>query len=269
MKKSKWIVGIVLCGIIALAPLGMTGDDDSGLVLRLTFTDAFGVVAPDSSGLGNDGQLMGQAYFQSDPVMGAAAYLYGPSGQINVPYSPSLEPPIGTVQVWVNVANRQDASIVLKTTDLMVNRQSPGGRAVYDIHMDSRGKVIGCIADDGRFSMWTCVSSKAMVVIPGTWQLFSLRWDGSTVALFVNGTLQAADTYTPIANIGLSYHGTSPLYIGVLAYWGSEYGEFIGQVSDLELYNRALAESEISAAYAARKGAITPSKPGKSGASGH
>ncbi len=68
MKNSNWILAF----LIAL-PLTTLAADNTGLVLRLSLNDPYALVAIDSSGLANDGQLAGQVYLQPDPLMGGAA----------------------------------------------------------------------------------------------------------------------------------------------------------------------------------------------------
>jgi hypothetical protein len=82
------------------------------------------------------------------------------------------------------------------------------------------------------------------------------------MAIFVDGTLQDANSYDPVPGIGLSYHGTSSLYLGSASTWSPEWPgdkEFIGQLDDFRFYAHARSDVEIFTDYIT--GGHKPAKP--------
>jgi hypothetical protein len=99
----------------------------SGLAGRWIFDDGSGITANDSSGLGNNGTLVGSAYFvTNDPDRGSVLNVNGVSGEVDFPYTPDLEPAVGTISVWVKPTVAQTADVVRVNTDLLVRCNMPG-----------------------------------------------------------------------------------------------------------------------------------------------
>jgi hypothetical protein len=248
---SKSILRIAF--ISALLMGSALGQSTNGLVLSYPLANSTGVLVSDESPLANNGTLMGAAYLDTDPVVGVAANFYGPTGLIATPFSSSLEPRTGTLRISIKVNEYQNASFISHFTDLMVNHSIKGTFAAYDLHMDGNGRFIGCIADDGNVTMFRCVSTPPKTVQLNKWQQVALRWDGRMVALFVDGKLQDARSYSAIPALGLSYHGSYPLYVAMKVAWGRaqagstfpEYAEFIGEAANIQLYSRPLTDAEL------------------------
>ena len=57
--------------------------------------------------------------------------------------------------------------------------------------------------------IWTFAYSPPNLLTPGAWHHLALRWDGNTVAIFVDGILRGETPYDPVPDTGLSYHGES------------------------------------------------------------
>jgi hypothetical protein len=80
------------------------------------------------------------------------------------------------------------------------------------------------------------------VYIPASqWTLLTGTWDGNTVKLYVNGSLQNSNSF-PLSSLST----TNPIYIGnspLIAY------PFSGWVDDARLYSRALSSTEIQDLY--------------------
>src|SRR5713226_7394301 len=134
-KKALLVVG----GVILLTALGVTlaaqATVTSGIVGWWLFNDGSGITALDSSGQGNNGTLQGSAFFTTDPQRGDVLNVYGPSGEVDVPFSTSLEPAIGTVMVWVQPTLAQTADIVWHTTDLLVRSNVSGTYYAYGLRV--------------------------------------------------------------------------------------------------------------------------------------
>jgi len=247
--RSK-VTTVLASGLAILVGAGLLYAATLPAVGWWKFDEPNGVVANDASGFNHNGTLYGSAAFVQDADMGNVLQIYGPSGEVSVPHDASFEPETGTVEIWVKTNGVQNADIVRKTTDFLMNRKESGTFYAYGIRIRRDGSVEAIITDDDLASNQSFVSvrTKASAVKQNQWIHLALRWDGTTAALFVNGKLATASTYTPIPNIGLSYHGTSDLKVGSL--WGDL--EFNGSLSDLRIYNSALSEADINSHYSAK-----------------
>ena len=78
----------------------------------------------------------------------------------------------------------------------------------------------------------------------GQWYHVAGTYDGSTMKLYINGAL---DNSTP-QNLGQTTFNTADLYIGT--YSTSDH-HFDGNLDDMYIYDRALAETEIHELYSA------------------
>lgn len=224
-----------------------------GLVGLWRFNDGVGVIARDSSELANDGTLAGSAFFTTDPQMGGVLQVDGVSGSLTIPHNASLEPATGTIMVWVKPARVQTADLVSKNTDFFVRSNKPYLVYAYCLRITKSGAPVAIVTNDDPAAEypWTYLEGPKGRVKAGQWSHLAMRWDGSTLSLFVNGQLVAATPYSPVPNSGLSYAGNLDLKVAS-AIWTFEDGwlEFTGQLADLRLFGRGLSEAEIAAAYA-------------------
>ncbi len=226
----------------------------SGIVGWWHFNDGSGITAQDSSGLGNNGTLQGSAFFTTDPQRGGVLNVYGPSGEVDVPFSTSLEPAIGTVMVWVQPTLAQTADIVWHTTDLLVRSNVSGTYYAYGLRVQGNGMPVAIISNDDPSSKYpqTVIYGPANRARLNRWTHLAMRWDGSTLSLFANGRLVASTGYSPTPTTGLSYHGTAPLKVAAAIYDpgpGNGNLEYQGNLSDLRIYSRALTDTEINNVY--------------------
>ncbi len=224
----------------------------SGIVGWWHFNDGSGITAQDSSGLGNNGTLQGSAFFTTDPQRGGVLNVYGPSGEVDVPFSTSLEPAIGTVMVWVQPTLAQTADIVRHTTDLLIRSNVSGTYYAYCLRVQGNGSPVAIISNDYPKSKFpqTLISGPANRARLNRWTHLAMRWDGSTLSLFANGRLVASTGYSPTPTTGLSYHGTAPLKVAAAIYdFGNGNLEYQGNLSDLRIYSRALTDTEIYNVY--------------------
>jgi hypothetical protein len=222
----------------------------SGLSARWMFTDGYGITAPDSSGLGNTGLLSGAAYFVNDPVRGQVLNINGVSGEMDVPSSTSVTPASGTISVWVKPTQAQLSDVVRMDTDLLVTCNVSTTLYAYDLRINAKGAPIAIIANDdpktcGR-SPQIVLSGSANQVKLNQWTHLAMTWGGGTLSLYANGKEVGSTAYTPDAT-GLSYHGGYPLKAAA-AIWdfGNGYLEYLGQLSDMRMYSRALSSTEIA-----------------------
>lgn len=247
--KNMLKMGLVTVAVIGVA-LVAQATITSGLVGSWKFTDGYGITAPDSSGLGNTGMLTGAAYFITDPVRGQVLNVNGISGEMDVPYSSSLTPASGTISVWVNPAQSQTSDVIRMDTDLLVNCNRTGNFYAYALRIDAKGSPIAILANDdpktcGK-SPQIVLSGSANQVKLNRWTHVAITWGSGTLAIYANGKQVGATAYTPDAT-GISYHGGYPLKAAA-AIWdfSTGYLEYVGELSDMRLYSRALTSTEIS-----------------------
>jgi len=240
------LLTVALVGVAIAAHAAIT----SGLVGWWKFTDGYGVTAPDSSGLGNTGLLSGAAYFITDPVRGQVLNVNGVSGEMDVPYSASLTPASGTVSVWVKPTQSQLSDIIRMDTDLLIQCNRGGTFYAYGLRITSKGNPVAILANDdpktcGR-NPQTVLSGPANQVKPNQWTHVAMTWGSGTLTIYANGKHVGSTSYTPDAT-GISYHGQYPLKAAA-AIWdfGSGYLEYVGQLSDVRVYERALTSTEIA-----------------------
>ena len=249
-KFAIW-AGAGLVTVLAVA-FSVQAAITSGLAGRWIFRDGSGITANDSSGFGNNGTLAGSALFvTNDPDRGSVLNIYGPSGEVDFPYTPALEPAVGTISIWVKPTVAQLADIVHVNTDLLVRCNTSGMFYAFNLRVDDSGRPYAMIANDSpktcsRSPQITIFGSPSQVQL-NQWTHLAMRWDGSTLSLFANGKRTAATGYDPNPTEGLSYHGTAPLKVGAAMYGYTEgFLEYTGAVSDLRIYSRALSDSEIT-----------------------
>ncbi len=264
----KRVIGVAVLGLLVLAftvvqateTVNACWKKDNSLVGWWKFDEGVGTFVGDSSGLGNDGNLHGDAAFTTDSLMGSAADLYGSSGSVRIPHDSSLEPAIGSIEVWVKFAFAHDADIIMKTTTHMIRSGRSGAFSVYGMRVRVNGGVTAFIANDDPAyappNHWTSVYSPEGLVVPGQWHHLVMKWDGSELALFVDGTQQASASYLPIPGSGLSYFSNqSDFGLGIGTQWASSGDrEFIGQLDEVRIFSRVLSSDEIEASYQARGG---------------
>ena len=248
-NKAARVTGGVILLVALVVTLAARATVVSGIAGWWLFNDGSGITALDSSDLGNNGTLQGSAFFTTDPQRGAVLNVYGPSGEVDFPFTTTLEPAIGTITVWVKPTLAQTADIVRQTTDLLVRSNASGTFYAYCLRVSSKGNPVAIIANDdpktnGKYPQ-IVVQGPAGVKL-NQWAHLAMRWDGSTLSLFLNGKLAGSSPYSATPNLGLSYHGTAPMKVAA-AIWdfNNGYLEYQGNLSDLRMYSRALTDTEI------------------------
>jgi len=250
MKRKTALVAAtaITMGLVfaMAAPAQVTSD----LAGRWIFNQTYGITAVDSTGQ-NDGTLEGSALFTSDAERGNVLGITGVSGAVQFPYSADLTPATGTVSIWVKPTGKQMADVVRLNTDLLVRCNKSGAYYAYALRVTDKGSAVAIVANDNPKNCGKqpqlLVQGPGNQVKLGQWNHLVMRWDGSTVALFVNGKLVGSTRYVATPSTGLSFHGTSPLAVAA-AIWdfNNGYLEYNGSLSDLRIYSRSLTDTEIT-----------------------
>lgn len=213
----------------AAVTVNVSNTVSGGLVASYNFNEGAGTTVSDGSGSGNTGTIFQATWFTAGKF-GKALAFDGNNDYVSVNDSPSLDLTNRmTLEAWV----RPTASSGWRTVLMKEN----GSEMSYGMYARE---------SSNRPSVWmrvnpTSGSSQSAGATPGlplsTWSHMAATYDGTSLKLYINGTLRATKSQT-----GSMYVSGSPLKFGGNAVWG-EY--FAGQLDEIRIYNRALTQSEI------------------------
>jgi hypothetical protein len=218
-------------------------DFDNVLVGKWTFDDISGTTAPDTSGNGNNGRLYGSPTVVTGRAGGALEF--NGSSYVEIPNSNVLNVNQGSFSYWFKSNNALSASS---------NRQDLFAKTL------SYWLILNYPQKDGRFSF---VLNRGNPIVFSTgaswnaseWHLLTGTNDGTTLKLYVDGTLQGTAASAPIEQ------SNSPITIGKSVYSSG----FIGAIDDVRVYSRALSAGEVADLYAISGGTPPPPPPPASG----
>ena len=212
----------------ATATSAQTGVVTNGLVAAYAFDEGSGTTAADVSGKGNIGTIS-NATWTSGGKYGSALSFNGTSAYVSVPDAASLDLSNQlTLEAWVKPT-------ALSGWEAIVNKEQPGN-ITYGLFANSAtSQPAGIIYPVGGTG--ESITRGTAQLATSVWTHVAATYDGSTLSLYVNGTL--ASSLAVSASIVTS---ASPLKIGGNSIWG-EY--FNGLIDNVRIYNRSLAQSEI------------------------
>ena len=198
------------------------------LVAAYNFDAGSGSVLADVSGNGNNGTIA-NATWSTAGKFGKALSFNGTSALVTVNDSASLHLTTGmTLEAWVNPSKVSSAwrDVVYKGNDnyFLEGTSSNSGVPVG-------GGLVG--------SRPSHVESIGTAALPtNTWTFLAATYDGTTMRLYVNGSL----TSTKTGAGGTLATSTNPLQIG----GDSIYGQYFnGLIDNVRIYNTALTGSQI------------------------
>ncbi len=216
----------MLC--FALFPLAAQTTGGYGLVGSWSFDQNYGTVAPDLSGFGNDGRLVdGPSWFQLPSFLPEYCLLFdGINDHVVVTDRPSLNPADAiTMAAWV-----QPSSV---TTSGEVIAKSNGTNPQYELRVQAGGRL--------RFRIGgTILSGHTALTANGGWRLVAGTYDGATMNIYLDGTLDATMPKT-----GSMKDNGVDVWIGARRFQTPL--PFAGLIRDVRIYNRALSATEIYA----------------------
>jgi fibronectin type 3 domain-containing protein len=196
----------------------------SSLVAAYAFSEGSGPTSADATGLGHT-VTVGSASWIASGHTGNALSFNGTTARSTVADANDLDLSSAmTLMAWVypNVTPQSWRTILHKETD------------VYYLFAGSSGPGT---AGGGTFGSGNVNAYGPSALPAGTWTHVATTYDGTTVRLYVGGTLVASAPAT-----GSILSSSSPLSIGGTAAYG-EY--FNGRIDDVRVYNRALSAAEI------------------------
>ncbi len=188
---------------------------------------------------GNNGTLVGGATFVSPGKVGDA-FTFSGSGNdyVRVLNNPSLEPTTITVDAWVK------ADVLPLNNRYIVAKGAQGCTAAsYAFYTSGRG--LSFYVFNG--SWWKSSPNAGTGIWDRNWHHIAGTYDGSSVRLYVDGAEVGSGTPASIS-IGYNFTKYNDLLIG--KYEGCLL-PFMGDIDEVEIFNRALTASEIQAIHSA------------------
>ena len=201
-----------------------------GLVGYWKLDDGLGSTTADSSGYNNNGTLLNSPSWTIGKV-GDALNFNNASSSVTIPNDLVLNPTAEiTVSAWVRTTSTT-------TSEAFVSK-SGGGNSTWLFEANSSY----CGNSKFNFSITTagvghtvCSTSS---FAPNTWYNVAATYDGSSVDIYVNGTLDSTQAIT-----GAIATNTLPVIIGN---WNSGTLPWNGDVDDVRIYSRSLLAEEIA-----------------------
>ncbi|MCG8462071.1 MAG: LamG domain-containing protein, partial [Holophagales bacterium] len=187
--------------------------------------DGSGTSAADSSGLGNHGTVTGGAAWTSGQVAGALSF-DGVDDGMTVAHTPGLGALSAvSITAWIRV-DPADGGAWQSIVD-----KRDGNLDGYDLYLASSDQLFMRVNDQ--------TLQGVAALDDGLWHHVAGVYDGSTIRLYVDGTLEKS------ATVGAETISTSAtLHLG--QNWQG--GSFLltGQLDDVRVYSRALSAPEIA-----------------------
>jgi hypothetical protein len=222
---------------------------------------ALGNIALDSSGMSNDGAIVGAPTLVTSglpalafPDPGAYGFL-AQTDAVTVPDAASLRPPQISIAVWLKLASqnaRQICGGASQQMQYVVHRRNPrGAQGMFEgvTLMKEAAGTFGFLLSTGAGQQDTAHSTTRPAV--GNWYHVAATFDGTAggahqMVLYVNGVAEATVSH----NSSISYDPTRPLFIARTGECGGA-GEatwdafFNGTLDDLRIYDRVLTAQEV------------------------
>jgi hypothetical protein len=203
------------------------GGTPTGPVAAYSFSEGSGTTTADVTGRGNTGTLAG-ATWTTAGRNGTALSFNGTSSMVTIADAASLDLTSAmTMEAWVRPA-------VATSWRTVILKESGTNGLAYALYA-TNGAAPSFYLNNGSNDFNADGTSQLPL---NTWTHLAATYDGSTLRLYVNGTLAGTRTAAISARVS-----TSPLRIGGNAIW-DEF--FSGQIDDVRLYSRALSASEVT-----------------------
>jgi hypothetical protein len=222
----RYLLVVLVALVTILAPAGNAfADVSSGAVAYYPFTGN----ALDESGSGNHGTVNGATLTSDRSGEPDQAYHFGGSSYIGVADSDSLDLETAlTIAAWIR-PDREDGGW------MVLQKQDPThGGTVYCLDIQPGRASCSLRIAGGGSSTESAVGATPVVV--GEWQHIAATWDGETIRVYYNGTLDGETTFPHTLATS-----DGELWIG------RYYSAFSGDIDEVRIYNRALSAAELTA----------------------
>jgi hypothetical protein len=216
-----------------------TGTLPSGLALYWTFDNAYisnGVVT-DQSGNGNTGTLFGNLQFVAG-ILGQALSFDGSTTYISAGNAATLTHSL-TLAAWINTANASRTETIFSKFDA-----SGSGRG-YIFTTNQNGNLAVRIGA-ADISAYPNLVTDPTVINDGKWHnvVAAISFELQTIQFYVDGKLTSSTAVNMVPN----GDGGAGLQVGVNPWTG--YGDFFtGAMDEVQVYDRALTDSEVNTVY--------------------
>jgi chitodextrinase len=230
--RPTWRLYGVICACLLISFISSTAQAQTSPLGYWNFDEDTGTVAHDSSGNGYNGTVSNAIW--TTGKINYALLFNGASSAVVTPNIPLAN--TFSVSAWVNPSTTPQGGYA-RIAETSYN----GG--LY-LGTNSSGTKYKFIVNTGQGSTRTCGAGYGCAeggTIAAGWHLVTATFDGTTATLYVDATVVATDTFTPLANTKY------PLYIG--RYSGGNSNGWYGKLDEVRLYNRVLASTEVSAMY--------------------
>ena len=170
-------------------------------------------------------------------AIGWGLHLDGTTARATIPNSVALEPETVTLAAWVRATGPQDPWRVFLykgVTDCLASsyslKTSGGGGLVFGVYVGGRNTF----SPDAGPTVWD-----------GTWHLAVGTYDGAVVRLFVDGSEVGTGTVAA-GPLGYGLANGSDLVIGHPVNACGQASQFIGDLDEVQVWDRALTPDEVA-----------------------
>ncbi|MBI3231684.1 MAG: fibronectin type III domain-containing protein [Candidatus Doudnabacteria bacterium] len=203
------------------------------LVAEYHFDETSGTTTADSSGNGNNGTLVNGPVWTTNGKIGSALVFDGVNDYVDAGNSPSLNPANQiTIAAWAKPSSIAQSQFIVAKDNV------PAGTLQYFLRFQGSSGV--------RFAIRTSVDNYFTVSTPtaiatNTWYHVVGVYDGSTMKVYVNGTLLGSTNVSGLmANNGVNVRIGRRQDTAL---------PFNGVIDEVKIYDRALSQSEVMGLY--------------------
>jgi hypothetical protein len=198
--------------------------------------------ANDESGNNNNGTVNGATLTTDRFGKANSAYLFNNNSQIKISYNSAFAVYTFTVSAWIYIKNLPPSS---DPQDLIFGK----GWGYPQFYIRDTGKLALALMNSTSTS--SVITSNANLSV-GKWYHVVGTFENNTFQLFINGALDK--TTTAVSSPSFYSYCNSEYWIGGFRHQGScmpndNTQNFDGTIDDVNIYNRPLSGSEITALY--------------------
>ncbi|HWF51159.1 MAG TPA: LamG-like jellyroll fold domain-containing protein [Solirubrobacteraceae bacterium] len=237
MPRARAYLILVVAMLFTMGLASASASADSSVVGLWHFDEGAADFTADSSGLGNNGTLIGGVNWTTG-VTGSALTFDGTTGEVNVPASPALAPANITVQAWVKRPGSPG------TFRYVIDKGYNGCVAgSYGLYTGPTGGLFFYVSTPGDPTYVLSPDATSNAVWDNQWHLVTGTYDGTALRIYVDGQQVGSGTSlnTPIS-YGLP---NNDLYFG--SYLGCAGLDYPGMMDNAEIWNRALSPTDVAA----------------------